>query len=193
MKGSHTLTFFASRRLSHVLRNWIFLSIVSPVYRTNERYLSVPCPTFEPGELTPSHRYQQSGISCSANTKYVVCGTAPFFRANTPSRSTILQPKPRKKMGPLPHRKVGVENHPKSLQIPNGRLLLDFSEGAQRVSTRRRHRLCAAVCSLVPMGRVREKQTSLHTAGTAMPPFFCAAKSNCKETMTSMHTIFKKW
>jgi hypothetical protein len=33
---------------------WIFFSFSSPVYSTIERSLGPPCPTFEPGELTPS-------------------------------------------------------------------------------------------------------------------------------------------
>ena len=48
-------------------------------------------------------------------------------------------------------------------------------------------------CSLIPMGRLLEKATSVHTAETAMPPSFCAAKSNFKEPMPSMHTNSKNW
>jgi hypothetical protein len=50
---------------------WIFFSSPSSVYSTNERSLSAPCPTFDPGELTPSNCDKQSGTSSSTNTKYV--------------------------------------------------------------------------------------------------------------------------
>ena len=44
----------------------------------------------------------------------------------------------------------------------------------------------ACVCFGVLLGFAGQgarKQTGLHTAETAMPPFFCAAKSNFKGTM----------
>ena len=50
---------------------WIFFSSPSSVYSTNERSLSAHCPTFDPGELTPSNCDKQSGISSSTNTNYV--------------------------------------------------------------------------------------------------------------------------
>jgi hypothetical protein len=50
---------------------WIFFSSPSSVYSTNERSLSAPCPTFDPGELTPSNCDKQSGTSSSINSKYV--------------------------------------------------------------------------------------------------------------------------
>ena len=56
-------------------------------------------------------------------------------------------------------------------------LLLDFRRGAQCVPP-----VCVGVL-LVSAGQGASKQTSVHTAETAVPPFFCAAKSNFKETM----------
>ena len=63
------------------------------------------------------------------------------------------------------------------LAYTKSRLLLDFRRVAQCVSP-----VCVLACSLVPLGRVTSKYTSLHTAETAMPPFFYAAKSNFKGT-----------
>ena len=56
-------------------------------------------------------------------------------------------------------------------------LLLDFRRGAQCVLP-----VCVGVL-LGSAGQGASKQTSVHTAETAVPPFFCAAKSNVKETM----------
>ena len=56
-------------------------------------------------------------------------------------------------------------------------LLLDFKRGAQCVPP-----VCFGVL-LRSAGQGASKQTSVHTAETAVPPFFCAAKSNFKETM----------
>jgi hypothetical protein len=46
-----------------------------------ERSLSAPCPTFEPGELTPSNCDKQSGISSSTNTNYVDMWDLIFIRS----------------------------------------------------------------------------------------------------------------
>ena len=60
---------------------------------------------------------------------------------------------------------------PEIVTDPKSSMLLDFRRGAQGVSPSRRHRLCAAVCSFGSDGQGARKQTSLHTAETAMPPF----------------------
>jgi hypothetical protein len=56
-------------------------------------------------------------------------------------------------------------------------LLLDFRRGAQCVLP-----VCVGVL-LGYDGQGASKWPSLKTAETAVPPFFCAAKSNFKETM----------
>jgi hypothetical protein len=101
----------------HVMETWIFFSSPSSVYSTNERSLSAHCPTFDPGELTPSNCDKQSDISSSINSKYVnMWDPFDFFDSPESHRKPFRLPLPGKSWG-LGVRVFGPANDGKSTRV----------------------------------------------------------------------------
>ena len=78
---------------------------------------------------------------------------------------------------PKPTSTISAKTHHMSTDYTKSSMLLDFSRGAQGVLP-----VCVGVL-LGCAGQGGSKWTSVHTAETAIPPFFCAAKSNFKGPM----------